>query len=188
MIIANESVVLLTGASSGVGAALAELLGTRCARVALVARRTTLLREVAARVRSAGGTPIVVTADVSQEADCERAVRETLDAFGTIDVLVNNAGRGNRASVKASRTIARERALPLAPLTCMISADDIATAFLAVIEGGRTDDVYTHVGTAEQAMLATTQRRVLEEQMLPLFLGMRQAYTETMLHGNTELK
>lgn len=286
MTIDTTSVVLLTGASSGLGAALAETLGTRGVHVALVARRKSQLQEVAARVRSAGGTPLVLTADVSQEADCERVVRETIAAFGTIDVLVNNAGRGNRASVedtttadldnmfrlnvysqfwltrqvlpimksvgsgyilnissfagkvgfpfnaayvaakhavvgftaslraeladtgieatcvcpagittdwaavtdggaigdvfaqgiKASRTIARERALTLAPLTHMMSANEIAAMLLAVIEGGRTDDVFTHEGTESQALLAATQRRDLEDQMLPLYLGMRQAY------------
>lgn len=288
MTIDTTSVVLLTGASSGVGAAFAELLGKRGAHVALVARRSSRLQEVAERVRYAGGTPLVITADVSHEAECERVVRETVAAFGEITVLVNNAGRGNRASVedtttadldtmfrlnvysqfwltarvlpgmktaglgyilnissfagkvgfpfnaayvaakhavvgftaslraelldtgveaacvcpagiitdwaavteggpigdvfaqgiKASRAIARERALPLAPLTRMMSAIDVATALVAVLEGGRTDDVFTHEGTEAQALLAATKRTALEDEMLPLFLGMRQAYEE----------
>ncbi len=100
MIIDRSSVVLLTGASSGIGASLAVLCGARGATVVLVARREDRLVTVADAVRTAGGTPVVIVADVSSEADCERVVRTTIEQAGTVDVLVNNAGRGNCASVE----------------------------------------------------------------------------------------
>jgi NADP-dependent 3-hydroxy acid dehydrogenase YdfG len=87
----KDRVIVITGASGGIGAALAELVGGQGARVALVARRERELGEVAAR-SGAGALPIV--ADVTRRADVERAVQATLDRFGRIDVWVNNAGRG----------------------------------------------------------------------------------------------
>jgi NADP-dependent 3-hydroxy acid dehydrogenase YdfG len=84
-------VVVVTGASSGIGAELAEVLGARGETVVLVARRETMLREVTAR---AGADALAITADVTQRAEVRRVVREALARFGRIDVWVNNAGQG----------------------------------------------------------------------------------------------
>jgi NADP-dependent 3-hydroxy acid dehydrogenase YdfG len=84
-------VVVITGASSGIGAALAELLGGRGDTVVLVARRTDRLQEVAAR---SGAGALAVTADVTRREDVRRVVEETCARFGHIDVWVNNAGQG----------------------------------------------------------------------------------------------
>ena len=86
-----DKVIVITGASSGIGAALAELLGARGASVVLVARREHALREVAARC---GERTFVVTADVGRRDDVRRVVRDALAHFGRIDVWVNNAGQG----------------------------------------------------------------------------------------------
>jgi len=104
MTITPSSVALITGASSGIGAALAIRLAAKGARIALVARRKDRLDDVASRVREAGGTPLVLVADLSQESECRRIVDDTVRAFGTIDILVNNAGRGNMASVEDTPT------------------------------------------------------------------------------------
>jgi short-subunit dehydrogenase len=87
----SNKVVVITGASSGIGATLAELLASRGDSVALVARRKAELEAVAARC---GGNALVIVADVSRRDDVRRAVTETLARFGHIDVWVNNAGRG----------------------------------------------------------------------------------------------
>jgi len=84
-------VVVITGASSGIGAALAELLASRGDRVALVARREGELRAVAARC---GADALVIAADVTRREEVRRAVAASLARFGHIDVWVNNAGRG----------------------------------------------------------------------------------------------
>jgi NADP-dependent 3-hydroxy acid dehydrogenase YdfG len=84
-------VVVITGASSGIGAALAEFLANKSMSVVLVARRADALQAVAARC---GGRAHVVTADVTRRTEVRRAVDEALARFGRIDVWVNNAGRG----------------------------------------------------------------------------------------------
>jgi NADP-dependent 3-hydroxy acid dehydrogenase YdfG len=86
-----DKVIVITGASSGIGAALAELLAGKGASVVLVARREHALKEVAARC---GGRALVVTADVGVRDDVRRVVADALARFGRIDVWVNNAGQG----------------------------------------------------------------------------------------------
>jgi NADP-dependent 3-hydroxy acid dehydrogenase YdfG len=87
----KDKVVVVTGASSGIGAALAELLAPRVASVVLVARRAEALREVATRC---GPQALAIVADMTKRAEVRRVVDETLDSFGRIDVWVNNVGQG----------------------------------------------------------------------------------------------
>jgi NADP-dependent 3-hydroxy acid dehydrogenase YdfG len=87
----NGKVIVVTGASAGIGASVCELVGGRGASVVLVARREKELGEVAAR---SGESALAVTADVTRRADVERARDAALERFGHIDVWVNNAGRG----------------------------------------------------------------------------------------------
>jgi NAD(P)-dependent dehydrogenase (short-subunit alcohol dehydrogenase family) len=91
-------VVVLTGASSGIGSSLARKLGARGDRLVLAARRERELAEVA---RSAGNGAIPVTADVTRRADVERLRDRALEAFGRVDAWVNNAGRGIARGVLA---------------------------------------------------------------------------------------
>lgn len=90
----GESVVLVTGASTGIGAAIAREVARRGARVALVARGAQALQEQAASINAAGGQAISIPADISNGRDVERIIEATLDAFHKIDVLVNNAAIG----------------------------------------------------------------------------------------------
>ena len=87
----TERVVVVTGASSGIGAALSELMAHRGASVTLVARRADALGAVAAQCGTRA-RPIV--ADMTIRRDVTRVVSETLTHFGHIDVWVNNVGRG----------------------------------------------------------------------------------------------
>jgi NAD(P)-dependent dehydrogenase (short-subunit alcohol dehydrogenase family) len=88
----RESVVIVTGASRGLGAAVARWLAKSGAAVTLVARSEEKLQQVAADIRRLGGNPLVFRADVSDYHACRTAVETTLDRFGRIDSLVNNAG------------------------------------------------------------------------------------------------
>jgi NAD(P)-dependent dehydrogenase (short-subunit alcohol dehydrogenase family) len=85
-------VALVTGASSGIGRAAALKFGAEGARVAVVARRAARLAEVVAAVEADGGQALAIAADVTDERDIERIVRETVEHWGGIDVLVNAAG------------------------------------------------------------------------------------------------
>lgn len=87
----GDTVVVVTGASSGIGAALAELLAKRGVAVVLVARRGDVLRAVAARC---GDRALAIVADVSQREEVRRVVTEALAHFGHVDVWVNNVGQG----------------------------------------------------------------------------------------------
>jgi short-subunit dehydrogenase len=86
--------VLITGASSGIGAALAREFGARGADVALLARRADRLAALAADVERWGRRALAIRADVTVDGDLERAVAATLAAFDRLDVVVANAGFG----------------------------------------------------------------------------------------------
>ncbi|GGM54821.1 NADP-dependent 3-hydroxy acid dehydrogenase YdfG [Halarchaeum rubridurum] len=90
--IEDDSVALVTGASSGIGAETAVQLAEAGADVALAARREDRLREVAERVEATGSEALVVPADVSERDEVVRMVADTVDELGGLDVLVNNAG------------------------------------------------------------------------------------------------
>ena len=85
-------VVLVTGASSGIGRAIALAFAAAGARVALVARRRPVLEEVAELVRAQGSEGVVVPADVTDRAEVQRCFASVRDHFGRVDVVVNNAG------------------------------------------------------------------------------------------------
>ena len=87
----DGKIVVITGASGGIGAAAAELLAARGAKVLLVARNEEKLRAVAARC---GPDALTVAADVTERAEVKRIVDAALSHFGHIDVWVNNVGRG----------------------------------------------------------------------------------------------
>lgn len=277
---------LITGASSGIGAALARMVASQGALLFLVARRTDQLDAVANDVRAAGATAVVLPCDLTNADQTEAMMRSVLSQ-AVPDVVVHNAGRGNCASIehttdevwremfalnvdavfritrailpamrarnsghivtissvagrmafpfnaayvaakhavtgftaalrteladtnihasimcpagvttdwatvteggpigaifaegiRLSRTIAKERGLPFAPLTPMISADAFAKAIIDTVQRGRSSDVFTHAGTMDHAALAVTDRNALDDAFLPLHLGMQQAYS-----------
>jgi len=88
----DGTVALVTGASSGIGQATAVTLAARGASVALAARRTERLDELAAQIRDGGGQALTITADVTEEAQARQAVETTVEELGRLDTVVNNAG------------------------------------------------------------------------------------------------
>jgi len=95
-------VAIVTGASSGIGAAIAERFGRERMRVTLAARRADLLERAAERTRAAGGEALVVPTDVRDPAAVDRMAAVTKEAWGRIDVLVANAGVGGKSLLKMS--------------------------------------------------------------------------------------
>ncbi len=96
-------VVLVTGASSGIGRATALKFASEGCKTALVGRREGALAEVVKAIQAGNGEAKAVVADVTREADIERAVRETVEAFGGIDVLVNAAGIIASGTIETTR-------------------------------------------------------------------------------------
>lgn len=93
-------VVWITGASSGIGRALAEVFAAEGADVAVSARRADRLAETARRVEAAGRRALTVPCDVTDEAAVEQAVRQVVEHFGRLDVAVANAGFGVTGSLE----------------------------------------------------------------------------------------
>lgn len=90
----TNKVVLITGASSGFGEDAAKLFAKEGCKVVLAARRLDRLQMLASEIQNAGGEAIAVPVDVSQPAEIEVMVQSTLDLYGHIDILFNNAGYG----------------------------------------------------------------------------------------------
>ena len=88
----QDKVVVITGASKGIGAELARQLAAKGARLVLGARNAAELEAVAAQCRQAGAQVLTVRTDVAEERDCQALVSGAKLAFGRLDVLVNNAG------------------------------------------------------------------------------------------------
>jgi NADP-dependent 3-hydroxy acid dehydrogenase YdfG len=90
--ILNGRVALITGASSGIGAATAVALAGAGARVSVAARRSDRLNQLVERILHDGGEAGAITADVADRASAEHMVATTVERFGKLDILVNNAG------------------------------------------------------------------------------------------------
>lgn len=88
----RDQVVSVTGASSGIGKALALHLAGQGAKVVLAARRAELLEQIAADCHNAGGVALAVPTDVADQAQCRALVEKTVAAFDRLDMLINNAG------------------------------------------------------------------------------------------------
>ena len=96
----SGKIVVITGASSGIGEASARMLAREGATVVITARRQERLDALARDIESSGGRALPIAGDVTSSADRERLVLETMKAFGRIDGLVNNAGFGQRGPIE----------------------------------------------------------------------------------------
>jgi short-subunit dehydrogenase len=96
----QDQVIIITGASAGIGEASARMLAPQGAIIVLVARRKERLDQLKGEIEAAGGRALAIAADITDAAGRERLVSETLAAFGRIDALVNNAGYGQRGPIE----------------------------------------------------------------------------------------
>ena len=93
----QNKVIIITGASSGIGKSLAEVFARNGNKVVIAARHIDKLEEVKKGLPNFAGNILAVTCDVSKEEDCRTLIDETIKTFGGIDVLINNAGISMRA-------------------------------------------------------------------------------------------
>ena len=94
----SDKTVIITGASSGIGKALAFHFAKEGARVVLAARNKQKLQEIARMIRHDGGVCTIIETDVTKHHDCYYLIDKTLDIYGKIDILINNAGISMRAA------------------------------------------------------------------------------------------
>ncbi|PKQ62055.1 short chain dehydrogenase [Labilibaculum filiforme] len=93
----EQKIVVITGASSGIGKALALEFASRGSKIVLAARNLEKLKEVEKSILALGSEVLTVKTDVSVEEDCKNLITETVKRFGGVDVLINNAGISMRA-------------------------------------------------------------------------------------------
>ena len=93
----KDKVVVVTGASSGIGEAMAREYARMGAKVVMAARREEELRRIAGEIESTGGTVVCVSCDVVKEEECKHLIEVAVERFGGIDVMICNAGLSMRA-------------------------------------------------------------------------------------------
>jgi NADP-dependent 3-hydroxy acid dehydrogenase YdfG len=97
----NGKVVVITGASSGIGEATAVMLAAKGAKVVLGARRKDRLEALVSRIRAAGGEAVSLVTDIKKRADLSELVALACGTYGTLDVMVNNAGISHLSRIDA---------------------------------------------------------------------------------------
>ena len=105
----KSKVALITGATSGIGAASARLFAREGARVVVVGRNRERGERVVAEIREARGEAIFVGADVSKESDCKQMIDQTIDQHGRLDILFNNAGTTSTIAIEDADEAEYER-------------------------------------------------------------------------------
>ena len=94
----SDKVVIITGASSGIGEACAIAFASEGAKIVLAARNVEKLSHVEKAINDNGGLAVSIATDVRKEEDCHNLISQTIDMFGQIDILINNAGLSMRAN------------------------------------------------------------------------------------------
>jgi meso-butanediol dehydrogenase / (S,S)-butanediol dehydrogenase / diacetyl reductase len=128
----QDKVVLITGASSGIGRATMEIAGREGAKVVGTARTESKLQEGLEAVKAAGGEGIIVPADLEDVTAQDRVVQAALDAFGRVDVLVNNAGVGWQYGLDNPGTMAGIHEASLDNWRDIIGGVDLEGYFLSI--------------------------------------------------------
>ena len=137
----DDKVALIPGGSGGIGSQLAAGLAAAGARIAIVGRTEETAEAAAAKVRDKGSEALVVIGDVTTEADADRSVAETLDAFGRVDIVVNAVGGGAGNVLFPAHEYPRAEWDWIFELNLRSTLLPTQAAVRAMIEGGRGGSV-----------------------------------------------
>ena len=156
-------VIIVTGASSGIGEASALQLGAGGATIVATARRDDRLRDLEARITAVGGTVLAFTTDITDEPQVRTMVQRTMERFARIDVLVNNAGVMHNAPISAAHTDDWRRMLDANVLGLAIATQAVLPMMRA--QGGghivNISSVAGRVFSPSAAMYAATKAGVV---------------------------
>lgn len=140
----DDRIAIVTGGGGAIGSDLAKGLAEAGARVVIVGRSEDAAREAAAKVESAGSEALVALGDMTVEADAERVVSETLQAFGRVDILVNAIGGGAGKVLHAAHEYPREDwdwIFELNLRSALLPTQYVVQAMIAAGKGGRIINV-----------------------------------------------
>ncbi len=129
-----DKVVLVTGATSGIGRAVALRFAEGGARVVAAGRNAEALREVGAAIKSAGGEPLTIAADVTKEEDVRHLMQHAVGESGRLDVLVNAAGHISNGSIENTSLAAWDQMLDV-NLRAVFHLMQLATPHLIATQG-----------------------------------------------------
>jgi 3-oxoacyl-[acyl-carrier protein] reductase len=195
---------LVTGAGKGIGRAVAIALAQEGVNVALLARTESQLREVAREIEKLGVKAVVVTADVADRASVEAAVGQALEALGTLDILINNAGIGtfaklvdmdpaeweNIIQVNLMGTYYATRAV-LPQMIARETGDIINIASTAGQRGAATTSAYSAskfaiLGLTESLMQEVRKNNIRVSALTPSTVATELAINNKLTDGNPE--
>jgi NAD(P)-dependent dehydrogenase (short-subunit alcohol dehydrogenase family) len=138
----NGKVAIITGGSEGIGKAAAQVLAAEGAKVVIAARRPEVLEAAAEEIRAAGGEALAIPTDVTSAAEIERLVTGTVERFGRLDIVVNNAGAGAARPFLTIDDQAWIDDLDL-KLLAAIRVTRVALPHLRAVGGGRVINITT---------------------------------------------
>lgn len=130
-----NKVVIVTGASSGIGASTAVLFSKEQANVVIVGRNEEKLKMVTAQCKEVGNKPLVIKADVSVDKDANTIINKTIEKFGKIDILINNAGFIRLGSILDGRFLDIYESLAQTNLKAVIRLTTLAAPHLIKTKG-----------------------------------------------------
>jgi len=139
-------VALVTGGSRGLGLQMATALGEAGASLALTARKTDELEGAAARLRERGSRALAVVGDVSRDEDVERAVARTLEEYGQIDILINNAGATWGAPVLEMPLDAWQKVMETNVTGTFLTARTVGRTMIEAGRGGKVINIASIAG------------------------------------------
>ncbi|XP_026725159.1 uncharacterized protein LOC113492072 [Trichoplusia ni] len=127
----NGKVVIVTGSSSGIGAAIAIKFAEQGAKVAIVGRNENKLKDVAKKCNN----PLIIVADVTKDDGVKKIINETVKRFGKIDVLINNAGMGWFTSIKEENALEAYNAVMATNLHAVVHLTHLAVPHIIKTKG-----------------------------------------------------